>query len=355
MNKDIVKKAKIIAQAIKDKATSEGKISVFSIGNTTKKPGPTALASFFPVVRELDRAVWGNIIVYLQEDAVEIAKAVDGMVDIILADAEKKALKVPGVDLGNIASGVEQVVKKSRYFSFKANDLTVDATDAFIAQTFYRLAGRKAAIIGCGNIGSKLALKLVERGVDVVITRRDKTALMNISEALNIIKPKETVAKVTYSADNFNASVGVDMLIGFSPGVPVINVDMIKVMKKDGVIIDGGKGCIFPDAISCAEKIGIKVYRMDVRAGFEGALATILKTQQLIESVMGRRQIGGVSLVAGGVIGHKGDIIVDNINKPASITGIANGYGDMQIELNEIDKKKIKKVTACLKKNRAKK
>jgi len=350
MNKDIIEKAKIITQAVKDRAKAEGKISVFSIGNTTKKSNVTDLASFFPVVRVLDQAVWGNIVVYLQEDAVEIAKAIDGKVDIILADAEKKALKVPGVDLGNIASGVEQVVKKSKYFSFKANDLTVEATDVFIAQTFYRLAGRKAAIVGCGNIGSKLALKLVERGVDVVITRRDNAALVNITEALNIIKPKETVAKVTYTTDNLNASVGVDILVGFSPGVPVINVDMVKVMKKDGIIIDGGKGCVFPDAIDYAEKIGIRVYRMDVRAGFEGALTAILKTQQLIKSVMGRRKVNDIFFVAGGAIGHRGDIVVDDINNPTVIAGVANGHGDMLIELTKADKEKIEKAKVFLRK-----
>lgn len=348
MNRDIVEKAKAIAKAVRDRATAKNKLSIFSIGNTTKKTDGRYSGTFFPIVRVLDQAVWGSIIVYLQEEAVEIAKAIDGIIDIIVADAEKKALKVPGIDLGNIAAGVEEVVKKSKYFSFKANDLTMEATDAFIAQLFYRLSGRKAAIIGCGNIGSKLALKLVERGVEVVITRRDRVALVSIADALNIIKPQETVAKVTYTTDNLNASVGADMLIGFTPGTPVITLDMAKVMKKDGVIIDGGKGCIFPDAIRYAEEMGIKCYRIDVRAGFEGALATILKTEQLIKSIMGRRELNGILLVAGGVIGRRGDIIVDDISNPTSIVGIADGQGDIIFNLMESDKDKINKAKNVL-------
>lgn len=346
-DRSIIEKAKSIARTIKDKSSGENKLSVFSIGNTTKRPKGHSTA-IFPVIRSLDQAVWGGVIVHLQKDAVEIAKAIDGIVDIILADAEKKALKVPGIDLGNIAAGVEKVVKKSKFFSFKANDLTVEATDAFIAQVFFRLSGRKAAIIGCGNIGSKLALKLVERGISVVITRRDRVALMNITEALNIIKPQETVAKITYTTDNLNAAIDADIIVGLTPGVPIITLDMIKVMKKDGVVIDGGKGCIFPDAIKYAEKMKIRIYRMDVRAGFEGVLATILKTEQLIKGIAGRRKINGISLVAGGAIGRKGDIVVDDINNPTAVAGIADGQGDIIFDLTENDKEKIEKAKDAL-------
>jgi len=348
MNEAIIKKAKTVAEEIKDRAKSQNKLSIFSIGNTAKKTDGRYAKTFYPIIRELNQAVWGSIIVYLQEEAVEIAKAIDGIVDIIAADAEKKALKIPGVDLGNIAAGVEEVIKKSKYFSFKANDLTVEATDAFIAQLFYRLSGKKAVIIGCGNIGSKLSLKLVERGVEVVITRRDRTALMSIAEALNIIKPQETVAKVTYTTDNLIASVGADMLIGFTPGIPAITLGMVKAMKKDGVIIDGGKGCIFPDAIKYAEDIGIRVYRIDIRAGFEGALVTMLKTEQLIKSIMGRRALNGISIVAGGAIGRKGDIIVDDINNPTTIVGVADGQGDIIFDLTKNDKEKINKLKDTL-------
>ena len=51
MNVDIVKKAKAIAEIVRDTAMAEGKLSIFSIGNTTKKVNREDISGFFPVIQ----------------------------------------------------------------------------------------------------------------------------------------------------------------------------------------------------------------------------------------------------------------------------------------------------------------
>jgi hypothetical protein len=44
---------------------------------------------------------------------------------------------------------------------------------------------------------------------------------------------------------------------------------------------------------------------------------------------LGEHTMGGYSIVAGGVIGAAGDIVVDSISRPARILGVADGQGGL--------------------------
>ena len=52
----------------------------------------------------------------------------------------------------------------------------------------------KILVLGSGNIGFKIALKLVENG-SVYLHRRNKTVLRNLVDTINSIRPKATIAK----------------------------------------------------------------------------------------------------------------------------------------------------------------
>jgi hypothetical protein len=339
--------ARLIAEKVSVLAKKSGKASAFIFGNTKKRLDEGRFI-YYPPIKDLTYVVAGHAIVYSQKDASAMAEMVDGIVDIIFVDAEKKAMKYPGHDLGNIASGVIETVKKSKVFTFKANDLTVSAVDTLISQLKEPLAGKRVAIIGVGNTGFKLALKLVERGCRVTITRRNRELLAKIAEVINSIKPEETISCVNYTYSNLDASVDADILIGATHGTPAVTVDMIKVMKPEGIIIDMGKGCIYPEAITFARSRGMKVFRVDSLSGFEGAVSTILETEKIIRGGMGRRKLNGIWMVSGGIMGERGDIVVDNINDPKVIAGIANGYGDFIINPSQEELDRLRRLEKIL-------
>ena len=43
------------------------------------------------------------------------------------------------------------------------------------------VGGKKICIIGSGNLGTKLAIKLVERGAEVIITRRNRNKIKRVA------------------------------------------------------------------------------------------------------------------------------------------------------------------------------
>ena len=312
-------------------ALLESKLTGFCIGNT-RKINDTGL--YFSPIRNTSRLIAGSAIVYDVDQAVAVARAVDGTVDYVLIDTEKKiSSELYGPDnVGNVERAVRETVKKSRVQTYKGNDLTVDSIENLIVQilsTYPRgLSGKRVAIIGAGNVGSKLALKLVERGMDVSLIRRDRVKLAAIVTALNIIKPAETIAKVTAGADNLSIAQGADLLVGLTQGTPVITMAMIDALAHDAVLLDGGKGCCEPEAIRRALEKGIPIYRADIRPGFEGHMGMVLETERIVEYALGRAEFDGVPVVSGGLLAALNEVVVDSITDPHAVFGLANGLGD---------------------------
>jgi len=329
MTQSYVRQAKKILQEVISIARLENKLTGFCIGNT-RKIDPAGM--YFSPIRNTTKMVAGSAIVYNVDQALEFIKIVDGMVDYVLIDSEKKISSefYDNNNIGNVERAIREVVTKSKILTYKGNDITVDAMDCFVVELLTThprgIGGKSAGIIGAGNVGTKLALKLVERGMSVSLFRRNTEKLNKIVEAINYIKPEGTLSRAYAANDEISASLNADLLIGLTHGIPVINCEMINVMSSGGILIDGGKGCIEKNAIVTARKKKISIYRTDIRIGFEG----------YVSMGIGRRIVDGVSIISGGLLADRDEIVVDNVSNPKIIYGVANGVGDFYRELNHI-------------------
>lgn len=320
-----------IVQEVLRLAISESKLSGFCIGNTRKV---NATGFFFSPIRNTSRIVAGSAIVYDVDQAVAVASAVDGKVDYLLVDTEKKiSPELYGAqNVGNVERAVRETVKQSRVLTYKGNDLTVDSIENLIVHvlsTYPRgLSGQKAAIIGAGNVGSKLALKLVERGMNVTLVRRDIAKLAAIVAALNIIKPAETIATVSGGVNTLSAARGANLLVGLTQGIPIITMEMVDALAPEAMLLDGGKGCCEPGALLRAHDKNIPIYRADIRPGFEGHMSMALETERIVQHALGRTEFVGVPVVSGGLLARYNEVVVDNIADPHTVFGLGDGQGD---------------------------
>ncbi|MFA5156132.1 MAG: NAD(P)-binding domain-containing protein [Candidatus Omnitrophota bacterium] len=338
MSMNYEKTARELISRVTDTAKTKKKLSGFCIGNTAKIENNDL---YFTPLREIHNMSIAGVIVYSEKQAIDIAREADGKVDYILVDAEKKIpecmsrLGTPA----NVERAVRETVKKSSLWVYKGNDLAVEALDGLLAyltkDSLQGIGGKKIAIIGAGNLGCKLAIKLVERGAHIFITRRDAAKIKIIAKAINHIKPAYTIAKVIGMTDNLAACKGADILIGMTAGIPVITAEMIRSLAPGAIVVDGGKGTLYPEAIGAAYKSGIEVYRLDVSAAFEGLISHLFACENLVRKRMGRRVFRGEPIVSGGLMGRKGDIVVDNVHAPSMAYGIADGKGDFIRSLSQ--------------------
>ncbi len=318
--------------------------TVFTIATTSKQENDPYLTP----IRKNDIFVVCGCVIFEQSILDQIIEIIDGYVDYVLVDSEKKIpvrvhpeLRV--IETGNLSKICFQKIQKSKILEYKPNDITVNSTWSFLSQRLNFLSGKKISILGSGNIGSKLALKLVECGVSVSIFRRNTYKGYVISQGLNFIKPENTVSNITFHENILQTTFMSDVLIGTANGVPIIDTDILESVKKNSIIVDLGKNSLTKNAVKFALKNDLEVYRADITASFEGFIHEAIKMDQILNSSYGKKDCGFCTIVGGGALGSSGDIVVDNISQPKIVIGIAAGDGTLKKNHSIEDKEKLSK------------
>ena len=361
-----LKQGEELARNISALAEKENIQAIFTISATAKMRDKNP--PFFSPTRRLHNGFVAGAIVYSQTQALLLCQKIDGIVHRILVDAEKKLPIQIGeekvvlehfgiqpisqsknsrvyIEMGNLSAACRAYIKKSHFQEYKPNDMTVEAAWHFLSSWFGILSGKKIAVIGGGNIGFKLALKLVESGVHVELVRRDLSRGTLMADAINIIKPKATVAIAHYNSDALQASLFCDAIVGCTSGIPVITWDMIQSMKPEGVIIDVGKGSVYQSAARNAVEGEIPIIRCDISSAINGLISTIYRNHEVMYQERGRQELEkGICVVSGGYLGLDGDIVVDNYKNPEKVIGLADGMGDLKINLSVSEQKRLETV-----------
>jgi hypothetical protein len=327
------------------------KKSIFTISSTSK----IEKIPYLTPVRKTNDFIISGCIIFNQQNLKKLINQIDGEIDIILVDSEKAIpLKVnSNSELENnsdlngsktISESCFNVVKKSKIFEFKPNDLTVDATWSFLSMRLKSISRNKISILGAGNIGSKLALKLVECGSEISIYRRDQSKSNLIINGLNLIKPKSINAKISSFSNPLDASFMSNVLIGTSNGTQIITKKIINNLCDACLIVDLGKNNLTKNAIKAAKIKSMEIYRVDVTPFLESYVYGLVKMHDIIESSYGKRDLGFCSIVSGGYFGDFGDFVVDSINNPKQVIGICEGDGLLKNNLTNEDRTKIQKL-----------
>ena len=218
------------------KARLFDKVVVFTIASTSKKEQEPYLLP----LRAFDNFTVTGCVLFDTSDLLQIIKVIDGLPDIIFVDSEFNYKK----EEDDISASVNSINKqyetlftistrhllKSQLLEFKPSDITVNAAWSFVTK-LGSVSGKKISIIGAGNIGSKLALKLAESGGIVIIRLSSETGI-TIARGLNNIKSSLTQNDVKYVKDKRKALLDAEVVVGTSNGVQVINSDMLALVQK---------------------------------------------------------------------------------------------------------------------------
>ncbi len=307
---DVEQIANNIALEMFSLAKKTNKQTIFTIAGSHNKNKKEAS---FPFIRQNAIYIIGNAEVANADQAIRIAKAIDGHVDYILIDSDRREGAFQDMECK-----VTEAVSVSKILSYKDCDAQVNATEAMVAQLLDGIKNKKIGVIGADPLVSKLILRLSDRGCEVVGLDRQ-----------------------------------VDMLIGISPFTPVIDQVNLQSLKTGGIVIDAGPGSVAAEAIDQLHRLGITMYRVDMRAGLSGEIINVLETHELKHKIMGKGKIAQVDVVAGGIIGRRGDIVIDSISMPTRVIGVADGKGQLLLDADaEVHSDNVKQVRLEIAKRR---
>ncbi len=299
----------------KKKLLSSSKEKLVGIATTAFIHNPPFIFGSF---RETATTVCATIIIRDVSFLDEIIATFDGVANYFLIDCEVKN------EAGTLELLAREKIHKSKVLVYKPNDFTVESLDMFAALLFPTFHDKKVLILGAGNIGSKIALKLCERGAHVVLYGKEYEKIKTITEGLNLIKR----SKSDIEAGSVLSASGCDLILGCTPGIPIITKQIIQEMNAEGKCIDVGNGTVEEGAVAAAHVRGIEMLSLSSIGGYTGMIENWLFQRSFLEKKR-VRSIEGIPLIVPGVLGAKGDILVDDVENPARIYGVCDGKGGL--------------------------
>jgi hypothetical protein len=317
--------------------------SVFVLGNTRVKDNKTF---YWTPVRRCKNFISIGVVIFSEDEARVILEEIDGHVDYIFVDCEKKSKNSNTIGLFNLERLSYELITKSFLKYYKGNDLTTDAVDKTILSILKNssklVGGCNILIVGMGNLGFKISLKLVERGANVFVLNRNAEKAIKLIDTINLIKPPETLASAKFINNNIDIDFNFDIIVLTHIDTIPENDHIYLNTNKECFFIDVGKGCLTKNQINQLVKNGNICLRLDVGDSlleyiyteiiFDGTKTNFIPTQKLLEN---RR------IISTGLIGGKDDIVVDDAENPSFFYGICDGSGGFKQNLSEEDKKFI--------------
>jgi 4-hydroxy 2-oxovalerate aldolase/long-chain acyl-CoA synthetase len=310
--------APAIADELRILARKLDRPSVFTIAGSRAVPG----RSMFPFVRTSAQHVIGNAEVATADLAAEVAGAVDGRVDVVAVDLGR-----PSRPLSGLLEAVAAKVRQSRLIMYSDEDAQVAAADAFLITALPPPDRARVVICGTGYIAVQLAVRMAVRGLHAWLWRESAEEAARACEALRELARTFDLAHPVRVQQWTPEVDAVDAVIGATAGEPLIPADVVRSLRPQGLLFDAGVGSLSTEAIEEARARGVRLSRLDMRAGLSGAIAVALDTADLTSRIVGRDVIAGVPIVAGGVIGCRGDVVVDTMGEPTRVIGVADGSG----------------------------
>ena len=266
-----------------------------------------------------------NFIFRTTEELNNVVQAFDGLIDAFLVDIEVKN------ELCDLYDQVNALVKKSHVYHVKPNDMTVIALDMWITLMRSSIVWLNVLVVGAVNLGSKIALKLAERGANVILVGRKIDKITKISDGLSEILRGNGSIKAYVNNELYKLAnkVTFNVILGCTPGVPVIDSLLVQNCSVKPLLIDVGNGTFTDDALMHATEHDLELYCLTPYAGFSAWIAAFYYARGQIDCMI-RRDLGaGLAVVGPGVIGKYGDVIVNNPNKWDRVIGVCNGKGDL--------------------------
>ena len=298
---EVARKARVVA-------VKSSRMSVFNV--VAAPPGRTA-STVSPFVQEEFDSVISSGQVHDPAVIPALVAAIDGEVDAWFVDAD---IQPGGWSPANV---LRPLVRRSRFLAYRDTDVWARAVELQISALHG--TATTALVVGDDALAARLVIGLAERGVRVVMSGAS-AAMMDGIRAV-----ARDGADVVLAPDLLAASQSAILLVAFKRGS--ISSEVVEALPPGAMIFDAGIGTLQPAAMARAQARELAVVRPDMRAALAAELAAATGTERVGSQLMGRGEIDGVTIVAGGRVGRAGDVVVDSITNPTRVLGVADGGG----------------------------
>lgn len=337
ISEDLEYQIKEMLEKVKELTNKTNKHSVLII---QQRPNNKDQEIVIPMIRESLSNIISFICIGNEFQIDEIIKLSQGAIDtIILDDVNKRE----NSDL--IINTVYNAANEYNIPVFTYNDFEIWSSSAINTIKSNRgksLSNANILLLGCNYLATRLILQLIECNANVYLLE---------TEYNTKTYPFIGDSTISLNSENIKIVEGMteyDILLGCCLHEKNKNISLIKDYKFKE-IYDIGVSNFDEKFIEDQKSKGCaRIYRSDDRAGVAGLVLNLMETNYLSKHCLGSRKISNIELVAGGMVGRKGAIVVDSIEEPKEIYGVANGDGTFKTHLSEEEKININKIKTIL-------
>lgn len=256
--------------------------------------------------------------------------------DSAFAAAELASQKVDyvffDVDWPKFNSSLRTQLKNlKRVFLYSDVSVWADSIALFASEILKTQKSPDVLVLGTDRLARTVIAKMLELGTCVYVENANSSVMEYFSTDF------QGQIRVVSEGKPFPLVVGAQL------GETVVGIEHSKFLGS--YLLDGGIGSLSTEIISWAIDHGTNVLRVDNKAGLSGKVIALIETFEQVHHRMGRESVAGFQVVAGGAMGKFGDIVVDSIEGPSVVLGVADGQGrfcsvgpELQTNLEEFKK-----------------
>lgn len=255
-----------------------------------------------------------------------ILNQAEGIIDRIILDTD---LIRP-----NSQRIIDYVLSHSSIPVMQYSDLKMwgDSAVDFVYQNERVLKDKKILISGKSYLTTHIVQAFISKGIDVYLLPTDFLDVCFPIDTNSSVKITSPYIHTTFKEKKFDILIGSN--IKKSSDCNLINQYSIN------RVYDIGLQNFSSDCVAQWHSAGTMVYRFDNRAAVSSVILNLMETEDLINNVMGKSKILNITLISGGIMGERGDIVVDNVNNPSSVLGIADGSGSFIHDVDYLERDK---------------
>jgi len=306
------------SREIRAQARKAGKTAVLNVVGRLDS-GPGARVSHF--VQEGFGAVIGSVEVDGLAALDAVVAAADGIVDLLLVDADQK----PGAG-ASLAHRAALRTRNSEVAPYSDLRTWAHSVVRQLGELLGGYQGRTIAVAGLDVLSRRFILAALERGARVRVWGAPPESFA--AEAGAFAAWSVNAARPEAAPTAARAAGGADALVGFArgDGAAAIGPEAVEALGA-GFVVDAGIGAVSRPALEAAARLGIAVVRPDMRAALAAELDALLGARRIAARSMGRAELAGVPVVAGGLVGRPGEVVVDCVARPTRALGVCDGAG----------------------------
>lgn len=265
----------------------------------------------------------GRVIVSNEEQLVEVLRAADGRVDLVLLDIDRRRLFGPQTP----ASTARELLSQARLLTYSDGRTWAEALkDQLVRLLDEDLQGKRVVIVGSDPRSHSLVPKLSDFGPYITILMREDEIERAPDLARLSTEPNAHIDYLPLSAlaecvERADAVVVWRDLEGET---------LSQHIRPAAYLLDAGLRSIPQASLALARQRGAWPIRIQIIPTLLGTLAAAHEQAVLRDYAFGWRDWQGFTLLAGGAIGPAGALVVDSVRCPRRVLGLADGWGGVR-------------------------